>query len=67
MHGTIKLVDGLLQDIIEEMGEKPKIIATGGLARLIQPKTRMIEEYFPNLVLEGLYEIYKMNRDVISD
>ena len=61
MHGTVKLVDGILEDIIKELGEKPKIISTGGLGRLIQPKTKLIEAYFPHLVLEGLNEIYKMN------
>ncbi len=61
MIGTIKIVDGLLEDIIQELGEKPRIIATGGLARLIQPKTRYIEAFYPHLVLEGLYRIYQMN------
>jgi type III pantothenate kinase len=67
MHGTIKLVDGILTDIITELGEKPKIISTGGLGRLIQPKTEMIKAYFPHLVLEGLYEIYKMNEPANSN
>ena len=67
MHGTIKLVDGILTDIIDELGEKPRIISTGGLGWLIQPKTEMIEAYFPHLVLEGLYEIFKMNEPVNSD
>ncbi|OGB67008.1 MAG: hypothetical protein A2Y94_10265 [Caldithrix sp. RBG_13_44_9] len=61
MLGTIKLVDGLLEEIINELGEKPRIIATGGLGRIIQPRTRYIEEYFPHLVLEGLYQVYRMN------
>ena len=67
MHGTIKLVDGLLQNIISELKEQPKIISTGGLGKYIQPKTRMIEAYFPYLVMEGLYEIYKLNKEVNSD
>jgi type III pantothenate kinase len=61
MLGTIKIVDGLLEEIISELGEKPRIIATGGLGRIIQPRTRYIEDYFPHLVLEGLYQIYQMN------
>jgi type III pantothenate kinase len=66
MHGTIRMIEGLLQDIIAELGEKPKIIATGGLGRLIQPKTRLIEDFFPNLVLEGLYQIFLMNQSLNS-
>jgi type III pantothenate kinase len=61
MLGMIKIVDGLLEDVIEELGEKPRIIATGGLARLIQPRTRYIESFHPHLVLEGLYQIYQLN------
>jgi len=62
MFGTIKIVDGLLEEIIAELGDTPKIIATGGLGRLIQPRTRYIEDYYPHLVLEGLYHIYLMNQ-----
>ncbi|MCK4894590.1 MAG: type III pantothenate kinase [Calditrichia bacterium] len=61
MLGTVKIVDGLLQEVIEELGEQPKIIATGGLGRLVQPKTRHIGEYRPHLVLEGLYQIFLIN------
>jgi type III pantothenate kinase len=61
MIGTVKLVDGLIEDIIKELGEQPKVIATGGLAKLIQKKSQYIEDYFPHLVLEGLNIIYKMN------
>jgi type III pantothenate kinase len=61
MLGTVKIVDGLLAEIISELGEKPRIIATGGLGRIIQSRTRLIEDYFPHLVLEGLYQVYCMN------
>jgi type III pantothenate kinase len=61
MLGTVKIVDGLLKEVIEELGEKPRIVATGGLGRLVQPKTQYIEEYRPHLVLEGLYQIFLIN------
>lgn len=61
MLGTVKIVDGLIEDIIQELGEKPRVISTGGLARRIQPRTRYIEDYLPHLVLEGLYLIYQKN------
>lgn len=61
MLGTVKMVDGLLEAIVEELGEKPRIIATGGLARLIQPKTKMIETVVDHLVQQGLYQIYRLN------
>lgn len=61
MLGTVKIVDGLVEEIIKELGEKARVIATGGLGRIIQPRTRYIEDYFPHLVLEGLIQIYHLN------
>ncbi len=61
MYGAVRMIDGLLNDITRELQNPPRVIATGGLASLIQPKTRLIEAVFPNLVLEGLYQIFLMN------
>ncbi len=62
LKGTIRMIDGLLEEITQELGEKPKVVATGGLARIIQPRTKYIEEFIPHLVLEGLYQIFQLNR-----
>ncbi len=61
MWGTVKIVEGLIEDIRKEIGENCRVIATGGLGKLIQAKTKNIESYHPHLVLEGLYKIYQMN------
>jgi type III pantothenate kinase len=61
MIGAVKMIDGLLEEISKELNSKPHVVATGGLAKLIQPHSKSIEAYFPHLVLEGLYSIYKMN------
>ncbi|MEJ2049117.1 MAG: type III pantothenate kinase [Calditrichota bacterium] len=63
MLGSVKMIDGLVEEIIDELGEKPNIISTGGLSRLIQPRTKYIESYYPHLVLEGLYKIYNLNKN----
>src|ERR1700733_674452 len=34
-YGYIGLVDGILERIFEELGKKPRVIATGGLARMV--------------------------------
>jgi type III pantothenate kinase len=61
--GYIGLVDEIVQRIKLEMGESPRVIATGGLAGLIAPETRTINEVDEYLTLEGLRLLYQRNRD----
>lgn len=61
-YGYIGLVDGILRRMITELNEKPRIIATGGLARLIGRGSEYIEEIDDNLTLEGLRLIFVRNR-----
>lgn len=52
IFGYAGQVDGIVERIREEMGAKPRVIATGGLATLIAEETRSIEEVDPALTLE---------------
>ena len=50
--------------MIDELNEKPKVIATGGLARIISEGSEFIEIYDENLMLDGLRLIYeKISRE----
>ncbi|MCG8335665.1 MAG: type III pantothenate kinase [Proteobacteria bacterium] len=57
VFGYAGLVDSMVQKITEELGAKPKVIATGGLATLIQPVSNTIEDVVDDLTLKGLYRI----------
>jgi type III pantothenate kinase len=61
-YGYAGLVDGVLERMIEEMGVKPRVIATGGLAPLIATASKFIEQVDDSLTLEGLRLIHAKNR-----
>src|SRR5690554_1247130 len=61
VFGYTDLVDGLIRRMTREMGNRPKVVATGGFCRLIAEETEMIAEVNPVLSLEGLRIIYELN------
>ncbi|MEW6510363.1 MAG: type III pantothenate kinase [Bacteroidota bacterium] len=54
MFGTVDAVEGTVRRISAELGMKPKVIATGGLAPIIAQHTPLIEACEPSLVLDGI-------------
>ncbi|MFP5205527.1 MAG: type III pantothenate kinase [Acidobacteriota bacterium] len=61
--GYIGLVDGILERILTETAGKPRIIATGGLARMIAPDSRYIHEINDMLTIEGLRILWERNQN----
>ena len=63
-YGYAGLVDNIIDQIKEEMGEPDcKVISTGGLASLIIPETKNAEIIDKNLTLDGLRMIYEKNKN----
>ena len=62
IYGTAAMLDGLLNRITQELGEKPTIVATGGLSKDIIVHCEHDIIYNANLLLDGLREIYEKNR-----
>jgi type III pantothenate kinase len=61
VFGYVGLVDGLVERLKEELGYPCAVIATGGLARLITPLSRTIQEADDVLTLVGLRILYERN------
>jgi type III pantothenate kinase len=53
-YGYAGLVDGILRRMIEELGRRPRVVATGGLAPLVVDSCRSIGEREPDLTVHGL-------------
>ena len=58
-YGYVGLVDRVLAQMIAEMGSKPRVIATGGLAPVIANASRFIEKVDETLTLDGLRLVYE--------
>ncbi len=61
--GYVGMIEGTIKRIIQEMGGKPQIIATGGLAHLFSESIPEIEVIDEDLTLRGLYDIYQAKQN----
>lgn len=63
IYGNASCIDGMIQRIDDELGEKATVIATGGLARRIIPHCREKIILDDALMLKGLKYIYYKNQN----
>jgi type III pantothenate kinase len=60
-YGYVGQVDGILERLLKEYPDCP-VVATGGLAKVIAPASRFIQNVEPDLTLEGLRILWMKNR-----
>lgn len=62
MYGSAGMIDGILDRMEAELGEKPSAIATGGLSRFVVPLCRHKILYDEALLMKGLWILYEKNQ-----
>ena len=62
LYGAAGQVDAIVKRIAAEERIRPRVIATGGLAKAIAPHAKSIERADPDLTLHGLLRIFERVR-----
>ena len=61
MLGNACMLDGMIQRMEEELGQKATVVATGGIAKFVVPLCRTPMIYDGDLLLKGLAALYRDN------
>lgn len=64
--GYVGMIEGTLKRITDELGVKPVVIATGGLADLFADTVPAIEKVDKDLTLRGLLHIYQSSKKQLA-
>jgi type III pantothenate kinase len=64
LYGFAGQVDGLVDRIIEELGEVTAVVATGGLAPIVVEESQTITHHDPELTLTGLRLVFEKNAEL---
>ncbi len=66
VFGYVELIEGMVRRFKEELSpgapEECKVVATGGLAAVIEPQTQVFDAHDPDLTLKGLRIVNDLNR-----
>ena len=63
IFGWAGLIDGIVERIQEELGEKAIVVATGGYANIIAKESKTIDKVNLELTLQGIKLIHDLNRE----
>jgi len=61
MLGTACMLDGMIEKMEEELGQKTIVIATGGIAKFVTPLCKKSIIYDKDLITKGLAALYRDN------
>ncbi len=66
VRGYVGALTGIIADIKKELGGEARVVATGGMGRMMAEYCSVIDDVDPNLTLEGLRLIYENNKDAFE-
>ena len=66
IHGYIGTVEHIVRKCKQETGKDLKVIATGGLGRIMSENTKEIDIYDPELTFKGLRLVYERNKEKMN-
>ena len=61
-YGYLGMVEGLIARMTQELGGRAVCIATGGLASMIAPETKIFAAVEPDITLHGLRIVWERNQ-----
>lgn len=61
--GYSELVKGMIRRFKLELGKESKVIATGGLAQVVEKEVSLFDIIDPDLTLKGLQIVHELNKD----
>ena len=61
--GYSELVKGMIRRFKLELGKESKVIATGGLAQVVEKEVSLFDIIDPDLTLKGLQIVHEINKD----
>ena len=67
VRGYVGALTGIILDMQQELEGQTRVIATGGMGRMIAEHCELIDEVDPNLTMEGLRRIYEKNKQVLEE
>lgn len=62
MMGSAAMLDGMIQRMEEELGQKTTVVATGGIAKFVLPMCKTPIIYDKDLLIKGLAALYRDNK-----
>ena len=66
-YGYIAMVEGIVKRIAEELGARPYVIGTGGLASLFEQGTDIFDVVDNDLIMKGLVHIHEVMHKTLKE